>query len=111
LNGQEEAVCQVSPISLSRFAVYGLQTLSMRQQNPFSNASAGQGNPPVSSIPFIQPSLSTVPGETIGRVLDLEIWDLDLQGSFARNSLPKISLLPVTFSWFDATRSGTDDEI
>jgi hypothetical protein len=31
-------------------------------------------------------------------VLDLEIWDLDLQGSFARNSLPKISLLPVTFS-------------
>jgi hypothetical protein len=70
----------------------------MRQQNAFSNASAGHGNPPVSSIPFIQPSLSTVQSETIGRVLDLEIWDLDLQGSFARNSLPKISLLPVTFS-------------
>jgi hypothetical protein len=46
-------------------------------------------------------------GETTGRILDLELWDLDSPASSARKPLPKTALLPVSFSQssrWEATR-------
>jgi hypothetical protein len=96
LNGREEVICRAQVLSL--FPAFDLQAPAMKPRNSTANASFRDGNPADSSIPFVRQSLSAIQGETTGRVLDLEVWDLESQGSYARNSLPKASLLPVTFS-------------
>lgn len=52
----------------------------------------------IPAIPDSKPPQSELPDEMMSRTLDLELWDLDSQGSFVRKSLPKTSLVPISFS-------------
>ena len=93
-------------IEFSHFTDFSSPPLNMKQHDGLENGTRMHGNP---SVDVVQSRHSGVSGETMDRILDLELWDLDSQISSVSGSLPNASLLPVTFSrstrW-GATQSG-----